>query len=120
MKRKRPHNRGMALPPLLVSPGADDQLNFGRFSGTGRRSDGTRRIFVIKKTSRLASANAGGRKIRRILVFDNHPDSLRLVFGRRRHPDVDLSQSHRGRSWEVIIVSGLTLAGLVGMFWPLF
>jgi len=30
----------------------------------------------------MPSINAAGKTIRRILVFDNHPESLRLVFGR--------------------------------------
>jgi hypothetical protein len=36
-------------------------------------------------------ADLGRKTIRRILIFDNHPDSLRLVFGRRLNADVDLS-----------------------------
>jgi hypothetical protein len=35
-------------------------------------------------------ADLGGKTIRRILIFDNHPDSLRLVFGRRLNTDFDL------------------------------
>ena len=120
MKREWPHDRGMALPEQFVRPSADDQRNSGRaFSVTGQRRDQTRKIFVIKKTSRLPSTNAAGKKIRRILIFDNHPDSLRLVYGRRPHPDVDLSGSHRASWWDLVIVSGLTIGILVGMFWPL-
>lgn len=110
----------MALPASLVRPGAEDQLNLGRaFSVAGERRGQTRKIFVIKKISRLPSTNAAGKKIRCILIFDNHPDSLRLVFGRRPHPDVDLSRPQRVSSWELIIVLIVTIAGLVGMFWPL-
>lgn len=110
----------MALPASLVRPGAEDQLNLGRaFSVTGERRGQTRKILVIKKISWLPSTNVAGKKIRRILIFDNHPDSLRLVFGRRPHPDIDLSGPQRARSWELIIVSIVTLAGLLGMFWPL-
>src|ERR1700730_9975073 len=120
MKRERSDYRGMALPASFVRPGADDQLNLVRaFSVTVQRPGRTRKIFVIKKTSRLPSTNAAGKKIRRILIFDNHPDSLRLVFGRRPDPDVDLSGAQPARSWEVIIVSILTIGALVGMFWPL-
>jgi hypothetical protein len=36
-------------------------------------------------------ADLGGKTIRRILIFDNHPDSLRLVFGHRLNADVDPS-----------------------------
>jgi hypothetical protein len=68
----------------------------------------------------LPSANSTGRKIQRVLIFDNHPDSLRLVFGGRPHPFVDLSRPERISLWELVIVSILVIAGLVGIFWPLF
>jgi hypothetical protein len=120
MKREWPHYRGTALPAPFVRPTDGDQLNLARaFPATRQQRGRTRKIFVIKKTSRLPSANAAGKKIRRILIFDNHPDSLRLVFGRRSHPDVDLSRSQRVSSWELIIVSIVTIGALVGMFWPL-
>lgn len=89
------------------------------FSATGRQHGQTRKIFVIKQTSRLASTNAAGKKIRRVLIFDDHPESLRLVFGRRPHPKVDLSRPQRIALWELLIVSILMIAGLVTMFWPL-
>ncbi|HWY51763.1 MAG TPA: hypothetical protein VNW72_09790 [Chthoniobacterales bacterium] len=120
MKREWREYRRMALPAQFVSPGVDDRVNFAQVLPlTGQRYGQTRRIFVIKKTNRLASTNSRGKKIRRILIFDNHPDSLRLVFGRRPHPDVDLSAAQRVSLWELIIVSILTIAGLIGMFWPL-
>lgn len=120
MKREWPHDRRMALPAQFVRPGADYHLNFARaLPLTGQRRGRAKKIFVIKKTSRLPSTNTAGRKIQRVLIFDNHPDSLRLAFEYLPHRDVDLSRWQRVRSWELIIVSTLTLAGLVGMFWPL-
>ena len=120
MKRERPHDRGIALPASFVRPSADDRLNLGpAFSVTGQRRSRTKKIFVIKKTSRLRSINGAGKKIRRILIFDNHPESLRLVFGHRLHHDVDLSRPERVSSWELIIVCLLTVVGLIGMFWPI-
>src|SRR5260370_40625998 len=119
MKRERFDYGRMALPGSLVTPGADDHLNLARsFSLPGERCGRTRKIFVIKKTSRLRSANRADKKIRRILIFDNHPESLRLVYGRRRSPDIDLSVPQRASSSELIILSLLTVAALVGMFWP--
>src|SRR5260370_22020742 len=119
MKRERFDYGRMALPRSFVRPNAEDQLNLARtFSLPGQRSGRARKIFVIKKTSRLRSTNGADKKIRRILVFDNHPESLRLVYGRRRSPDIDLSVPQRASSSELIIVSLLTVAALVGMFWP--
>jgi hypothetical protein len=119
MKREWPHYRGTALPEQFVSLSAEDQFNFQPWARTGQQRRRTKKIFVIKKTSRLSSTNAAGKKIRRILIFDNHPDSLRLVFGRRPVSDVDLIRSTHVSSWELILVSIVTVAGLVGIFWPL-
>jgi len=112
--------RGTALPMSFVRLTTKGQLNLAQTSSGDRQRGRTRKIFIIKKTSRLPSTNAAGKKIRRILIFDNHPDSLRLVFGEHANPYVDLAVPHRVSSWELIIVSILTIGGLFGMFWPLF
>ncbi|PYL74081.1 MAG: hypothetical protein DMF26_12275 [Verrucomicrobia bacterium] len=111
----------MALPRSFVRPSAEDQLSLARtFSLPGQRSGRARRIFVIKKTSRLRSTNGADKKIRRILIFDNHPDSLRLVFEGGAISHHELPKSRHVSSWELIIVCSLTVVGLIGMFWPLF
>src|ERR1700726_3074334 len=98
----------MELPVSFVRLDADDRLNLRRrFSLPGERRGQTRKIFVIKETSRVPSINAAGRKIRRILIFDNHPDSLHLIFGRRRSPYP--SAPRRTSSWELTVVSILTI-----------
>jgi hypothetical protein len=75
---------------------------------------------VIKQASRLPATNTAGKQIRRILIFDDHPDSLRLVFGRRANPQIDLSMPPRTLPWELVLISMLTMGALIGMFWPLF
>ena len=110
----------MALPTLFVRRITEGQLNLAQTSSGDRQRSRTRKIFIIKKTSRLPSTNAAGKKIRRILIFDNHPDSLRLLFGERTNPYVDLSVRQRVSSWELIVVSILTMSALFGMVWPLF
>jgi hypothetical protein len=80
----------------------------------------TRKIFVIKQARRLAPTNGTEKKLRRILIFDDHPDTLRLVFGRDASRHDDLSVSPRATSWDLILVSILALVAFVGMFWPLF
>src|SRR5438270_962773 len=120
MKRERVDFRRMALPTPFVRLNAGDQSNLGHtFSPTVQRRGQTRSIFVIKQTVRLPSTNEAGTKIQRILVFDNHPDTLRLVFGRGSHPSIDPSGPQRVSSWQLIIVSIVIMGGLVGMFWPL-
>ena len=110
----------MALPTLFVRRITEGQLNLAQTSSGDRQRSRTRKIFIIKKTSRVPSTNAAGKKIRRILIFDNHPDSLRLLFGERTNPYVDLSVPQRVSSWELIVVSILTMSALFGMVWPLF
>src|SRR5713226_5125718 len=119
MKRERRHYRGMALPTSFVRRITEGQLNLTQTSSGDRQRVRTRKIFIIKKISRLPSTNAAGKKIRRILIFDNHPDSLRLVFARRPDPHVDVPVPKRVSSWELIIVCSLTFVGVIGMFWPI-
>jgi hypothetical protein len=120
MKKEWPQYRGTTLlAPQFVRPGADDQLNLGGALSESERRVRTKKIFIVRKTTRLPSTNAAGKKIRRILIFDNHPESLRLVFGHRQHRNVDLSRPAQIISWELILVSILAVAGLVGMFWQL-
>jgi len=118
MKRDWSHDRGIAA--RFVRAKADNQFNAtSDFSVTRQQRGRRRKIFVIKQTSRLPSTNRTAKKIRRILIFDNHPDSLRLVYGRRPHPYVDLPLAQRIGFWELLVASFLTIAGLVALFWPL-
>jgi hypothetical protein len=75
---------------------------------------------VIKQVRRLRSTTGEHKKIRRVLIFDNHPDSLRLVLQASAKPHGNLSVSRRVSSWELVLVSVLTMGALIGMFWPLF
>jgi hypothetical protein len=100
-----------------------------RHDSTG---SGRRKIFAIV-TPPMPADRGCKKTIRRILIFDNHPHSLRLVSGQRLNPDVDLAT---GRV-RVAAVTGLAaprpashlhvILGLVlimtlvlAMFWPLF
>ena len=74
-----------------------------------------RKIFVIKKVSWLPATNAAGRKIQRVLIFDNHPDSLRLL-SRYRGADSHFHIS----SWGVALLWILVMGLMMAMFWPLY
>ncbi len=52
------------------------------------RSIGPERGKIYAIVAPPMPADLCGKTIRRILIFDNHPDSLRLVFGRRLNADV--------------------------------
>jgi hypothetical protein len=111
----------MPFPARLVRPIDNRSANLFEFpSASGLPGVRAKNIFVIKQEIHLPQTNAAGNKIRRILIFDNHPASLRLVFGRRANPHIHLSAPERVISWELIFVSILIMGALIGMFWPLF
>jgi hypothetical protein len=75
---------------------------------------GQKRIFAI--VSRPIAADVKGRTIRRVLVFDNHPDSLRLVFESGKDLDSDDAASRR----TSIICGSILIAIVVGtILWSL-
>jgi hypothetical protein len=120
MKRTSFRKRVMMFPTQIVRPDVDRQANFAQSSSGSRQPSRRRKIFVIKQTTRLPSTNGAGRKIRRVLIFDNHPDSLRLAWAERANPGVDLSVPQRVTPWTLVLISILILVALIGMFWPLF
>jgi hypothetical protein len=60
--------------------------------------------------------------VRRILIFDNHPDNLRLVSSyHRADPHVDLfGLPPRASSRELILVGMLVVVLLIALVWALF
>jgi hypothetical protein len=111
----------MAFPAPIVRAQTNRQSNLIQTSpGNEQRRHRTRKIFVFKQVQRLPAANAPDRTIRRVLVFDNHPDSLHLVFGLQANRSVASSESQRASVWEFILVATLAFALVFGMFWPLF
>jgi hypothetical protein len=74
-----------------------------------------RRIFAIVAPPKV---DVSGKAIRRILIFDNHPDSLRLVSRLHVRPD-DLAATRRAHPVYLIFALLLMLALSMAMFWPL-
>jgi len=70
---------------------------------------GQKRIFVV--ASRPVTES--GKTIRHIVIFDNHPESLRLLLGSDRPP------RRRNEFFYVVLAITLVLATGLGMFWPL-
>jgi hypothetical protein len=75
-------------------------------------------------------ADRGRKIIRRILIFDNHPDSLRLVYGQNLNPAVDLATgrvrptgglaaSLHTSLLHIVLGLALILVLVLAMFWPL-
>ena len=70
---------------------------------------GRKRIFVV--ASRLVTESET--PIRHILIFDNHPVSLQLLFSS------DLMLRRRNKVLSAVLAIALVLAAGLGMFWPL-
>jgi len=80
---------------------------------TDRLPDATRlgqkRIFVVASRP----ATGGGKTIRHIVIFDNHPASLRLLFSS------DLIRQRQNAVFYALLTIALVVATGLGMFWPL-
>jgi hypothetical protein len=130
MKRKSVQHRQMSFPAPFVRPIANHQPNLARPLPVSRQPGiRAKKIFVIKQSSRrfdsrsgqpLPATNPARKRIQHILIFDDHPDSLRLIFGCRANPHIHLSAPERVISWELIVASILIMGALIGVFWPLF
>jgi hypothetical protein len=83
-------------------------------------SIGARKIFVIKRVNRLQIANTKNTIIQRILIFDDHPDSLRLLLGSRESSQVDGTAPQSPRWWEPILGWMLIMCALLVLVLPLF
>jgi hypothetical protein len=81
-------------------------------------SSGRKRIFAI--VSRPIPTGVEGKTIRRILIFDNHPDSLRLVFETGVDLNSDDAAWRRKRRASVICGSILIIVVVAAMLWPLW
>lgn len=68
-----------------------------------------KRIFVV--ASRLVTES--GKTMRHIVIFDNRPESLRLLFRS------DLMPRQRNDAFYAALAIVLVLAAGLGMFWPL-
>jgi len=59
------------------------------------------------------------RSVRSILIFDDHPERVRLLCRKRPSPDVDLVAARRASHAHLMFGLLLTLALSLAMFWPL-
>jgi hypothetical protein len=100
MKRNSPPSRA-SLPPHFASIGA-------------------RKIFVIKRASSLQTSTTKSTIIQRILIFDDHPESLRLVFRNLGSSPVDGTAPQSPRWWEPILGWLLIVCALLVLVLPLF
>jgi hypothetical protein len=74
----------------------------------------------MEKISRLPATGRSAKTIRRILVFDNHPDSLRLILRRPANRPADRRPEERASLWKFIAPVVAILVALTAMLLPLF
>jgi hypothetical protein len=65
------------------------------------------------------TSSAGSRTVQHVLIFDDHPESLRLVFGGAA-AQVDLSRPPRASSRHLVLLSILIMGLLSAILWLLF
>src|SRR5438874_6327644 len=121
MNRKSFHRRRILFPTSFVRPATKREPIFTRDSfPSGQPRIHAKKIFIIRQATQLPPTNsAQGKSAQHILIFDDHPDSLRLVFGEPENPHVDRAVARHVTSW-VLLFSILMLGLLTAMFWPLF
>jgi hypothetical protein len=123
MKRKSSRYRAMPFSARLVKPIQNHDPNSFRLpSASGQSAIQGRKIFVIKQTRWVAPTYAAAAKrVQRILIFDNHLDSLRLVSGYRDGDShFHVSDPPRTNSSGVALLWILVVGLMTAMCWPLY
>ena len=81
---------------------------------------GTKRFFIIKQAVVLPpTSSAGTRTVQHVLIFDDHPESLRLVFGGAA-AQVDLSRLPGASSRHLVLLSIVIISSLIAILLALF
>src|SRR3954466_12631639 len=77
-----------------------------------------RKLFIVKEITAFPNTNVTAARVQRILIFDDHPKSLRMVS--MRHLSADLVRSSlRPKHHDVVFALFLMLLLGAAMFWPL-
>jgi len=122
MKKRSSHHRARTFDtPLLRLPAEDHSANSFRFLSLDRQlGTGTKRFFMIKQAVQLPSTNSTEtRTVQHVLIFDDHPESLRLVFGSAT-PEIDLSRPPGISSRLLVLLSILLMGLLSAILWLFF
>jgi hypothetical protein len=94
MNKERSHENHQFVPPVLP-PGGQSGIE-------------PRRLFVFKGEERLATNNGPDKTVQRVLIFDNHPETLRLLFMREAVGRADSEAQESTRWWEPFLSWMLT------------
>src|SRR5438105_934089 len=122
MQRRSYHHRARIFDAAFLKPPAEARSSHSFRSPSPDRHPGrrTKRIFVVKQAIQLPPTNsAQGRNVQHILIFDDHPESLRLVFGKAT-PEIDLSGPPDASSRHLVLLSILIVGLLTAILWLFF
>jgi hypothetical protein len=122
MKKRSSHHRARTFnAPVLRLPAEDRSPNPFRFLSLHRQvGAGTKRFFIIKQAVQLPpTSSAGSRIVQHVLIFDDHPESLRLVFGSAT-AEIDLSRPRSVSSRHLVLLSILIMGLLSAILWLFF
>jgi hypothetical protein len=75
--------------------------------------DGTTRGQTRRFAVRSQLVTVSGKTIRHIVIFDNHPDSLRLLL------NSDFMPRRQNELFYAVLTIALVLSAGLGIFWPL-
>lgn len=120
MKRNNsPRQQTTVANRFWSKPSGDGSLN-STPSARNQSCVRTRRVFVFRKTSLLPTTNSQGKRIQRILIFDDHPDSLRLILGPPVKPPIRPAARERASARHFILPGLAIIGAFLAMVWPLF
>jgi hypothetical protein len=122
MKKRSFHRRARTFnAPVLRLPAEDRSANSFHFLSLDRQvGTETKRFFIIKQAVQLSpTSSAGSRTVQHVLIFDDHPESLRLVFGRAT-AEIDLPRPPGASLWPLVLLSIVIIGSLIAILWPLF
>jgi len=108
---------------VTVDPGDQKYSKWIRVSRIGesllRESAVSRPKKIFAIVTSLRPADVGCKTVRRIVIFDNHPDSLRLVLQSCVDLHRDDAATRREKRTSIICGSILIAMVLGAMLWPL-
>ena len=106
-----------------MNPSAQKHLKWIRVSRIGNLllhdSSGSAQKKIFAIVAPPMRANSDGKTIRSILIFDNHPETLRLLYRQRSSPDINPAAARRAGPVHLVFALLLMSVLSIAMFWPL-
>jgi hypothetical protein len=119
MNRNNSPRQSMMLPQRFGQE-QDEKGRLNAIPSSHKQSCGRkRRLFVFTKTGVLPTTTGPGRQIHRILIFDDHPDSLRLILGGSACRETSPIAQKRISARSLIFPALALIVALLTIVWPL-